>query len=71
MFRKLFSILLTPKTLLGRWTPTDMKKNNIKLDWANVDHCGTCSYEVKTLKKPEETKETKETVKPTSASVHP
>jgi len=22
-----------------------MKKNNIKIDWANVDHCGTCSYE--------------------------
>jgi hypothetical protein len=22
-----------------------MKKNKIKIDWANIDHCGTCSYE--------------------------
>jgi hypothetical protein len=28
-----------------------MKKNKIKIDWANIDHCGKCSYEEK--KKPE------------------
>jgi hypothetical protein len=28
-----------------------MKKNKIKIDWANIDHCGTCSYEKK--KQPE------------------
>lgn len=32
-------------TYLGRWCLTDIKKNNIKVDWANIDHCGTCSYE--------------------------
>jgi len=53
MFRKLLRIFIVSRepALLGRWTITDMKKNKIKIDWANVDHCGTCSYEVK--KKPE------------------
>lgn len=34
----------TNKTILGRWEPTGHKVNKIKIDWANVDHCGTCSY---------------------------
>jgi hypothetical protein len=38
-------------SVLGRWALTDMKKNKIKIDWANIDHCGTCSYEEK--KKPD------------------
>lgn len=28
---------------LGRWTRTTEKENAIKVFWANVDHCGTCS----------------------------
>jgi hypothetical protein len=28
---------------LGRWTRTDSPTNAIKVDWANTDHCGTCS----------------------------
>ena len=53
MFRKLFRLFLVKESLLplGRWSLTDMKKNKIKIDWANIDHCGTCSYEEK--KKPE------------------
>ena len=53
MFRRLIRIFIatTEPSVLGRWSLTDMKKNKIKIDWANVDHCGTCSYEVK--KKPE------------------
>ena len=53
MFRKLIRIFITMKepSVLGRWALTDMKKNKIKIDWANIDHCGTCSYEAK--KKPE------------------
>jgi len=49
MFRRLIRIFIMTKkpSVLGRWTITDMKKNKIKIDWANVDHCGTCSYEVK------------------------
>lgn len=46
MFRKLFSIAIIPdKPLLGRWTRTTEKANSIKIFWANVDHCGTCSGE--------------------------
>jgi hypothetical protein len=47
MFRKLFRIFIVSRepSLLGRWSITDMKQNKIKIDWANVDHCGTCSYE--------------------------
>jgi len=53
MFRKLVRIFITMKepSVLGRWALTDMKKNKIKIDWANIDHCGTCSYEEK--KKPD------------------
>ena len=54
MFRKLFRLFLIKESLLplGRWSLTDMKKNKIKIDWANIDHCGTCSYEEK-KKKPD------------------
>ena len=36
----------TNKTALGRWECTGSKENKIKIDWANVDHCGTCSYKI-------------------------
>lgn len=47
---------------LGRWQRTCENKNNIKIDWANTDHCGTCLYKKteekdqkqKLLEKPQE-----------------
>ena len=45
MFRKLFRLATRPDTPLGRWTRTSDKMNSIKIFWANVDHCGTCSSE--------------------------
>ena len=46
MRRRLFPFLqyiqFSP-VLLGRWTRTDSPTNAIKVDWANTDHCGTCS----------------------------
>ena len=46
MFLKIFKAHMSPsvKTSLGRWECTNMKLNEIKIDWANVDHCGTCSH---------------------------
>ena len=40
MLRRLFLIAHVP---LGRWTRTDSSVNAIKIDWANTDHCGTCT----------------------------
>lgn len=31
--------------LLGRWCRTDKKLNDVKVDLANVDHCGICVHE--------------------------
>ena len=60
MFRKVFRMFIVSRepALLGRWTITDMKQNKIKIDWANVDHCGTCSYD-KPKKKEDVSKPTK------------
>ena len=33
------------KTLLGRWNRSCEQSTEIKVNWANVDHCGTCSKE--------------------------
>jgi hypothetical protein len=33
------------KTLLGRWNRSCDQSTEIKVNWANVDHCGTCSKE--------------------------
>jgi hypothetical protein len=30
---------------LGRWCRTDKVLNDVKVDLANVDHCGTCVHE--------------------------
>ena len=40
MFRRFFKI---DPVLLGRWARTNPSLNAIKIDWANTDHCGTCS----------------------------
>ena len=46
MFRRIYNHLrgngLPP---LGRWCLKDKSKNDWKIDSANTDHCGTCSYE--------------------------
>jgi len=60
MFRKIFRIFASREpSLLGRWTITDMKQNKIKIDWANVDHCGTCSYEIPKKKTEDKSKPAK------------
>ena len=51
MFRKLSVIPLC----LGRWARTSNELNNIKVDLANIDHCGVCVHE-KTGKEPEKPK---------------
>jgi hypothetical protein len=30
---------------LGRWCRTEKPLNDIKVDLANMDHCGTCDHE--------------------------
>lgn len=37
--------LRTAPVLLGRWCRTDKKLNDIKVDLANIDHCGTCTHD--------------------------
>ena len=32
-----------PQVMLGRWIRTTPKLTNIKIDYANEDHCGACS----------------------------
>jgi hypothetical protein len=42
MLRRLF-IRPTHQHVLGRWQRSSEKAIAIKVDWANIDHCGTCS----------------------------
>ncbi len=43
---------LPSKIPLGRWERTTHVKNNLKIDMANIDHCGTCSFlEIKEVEK--------------------
>ena len=45
MFRRIFNYLQRIQPIpLGRWCLKDKSKNNWKVDTANTDHCGTCSY---------------------------
>ena len=44
MLRRLFQRDYVP---LGRWTRTTRVLNAIKIDWANTDHCGTCTLPTK------------------------
>ena len=43
-FEKMRMIRNAP-ILLGRWCRTDKKLNDVKVDLANVDHCGICFHE--------------------------
>ncbi len=47
---------LRPRNVpLGRWCRTEKNHNDIKVDLANMDHCGTCASdkikEAQTVKK--------------------
>lgn len=43
LFSSLFRSI--PKTLLGRWERTPEKLSSIKIKYANIDHCGSCSLQ--------------------------
>lgn len=46
MLRRILNYLRATETpLLGRWCLKDKSKSNWKIDTANTDHCGPCSYE--------------------------
>jgi hypothetical protein len=46
MLRRILNHLRTAEPpLLGRWCLKDKSKSDWKIDTANTDHCGTCSYE--------------------------
>lgn len=32
----------TKPITLGRWSNENLKKTNLKIDYANEDHCGVC-----------------------------
>jgi hypothetical protein len=49
MLRNIFS-KSSSKTLLGRWNLSCDRSTAIKVNWANVDHCGTCSKEELNIK---------------------
>ena len=55
LFQKLRMIRSAP-VLLGRWCRTDKKLNDVKVDLANVDHCGICFHK---KPKPEAEKKSK------------
>ena len=46
MLRRILNHLSTVEPPpLGRWCLKDKSKSDWKIDTANTDHCGTCSYE--------------------------
>ena len=45
ILRYLHALKTSPPPLLGRWCNNDKSKNNWKVDMANTDHCGSCSYD--------------------------
>jgi hypothetical protein len=44
-FLKKLRIMRSAPVLLGRWCRTGKKLNDVKVDLANVDHCGICFHE--------------------------
>lgn len=42
-FLKNFTNTDTKKITLGRWSNENTKKTNLKIDYANEDHCGVCT----------------------------
>jgi len=45
MFLQKMRTMRSAPVLLGRWCRTDKKLNDVKVDLANVDHCGICVHE--------------------------
>lgn len=41
----------TQQITLGRWTNENNKKTNLKIDYANEDHCGVCTNLLKNKNK--------------------
>ena len=39
------------KITLGRWSNENQKKTDLKVDYANEDHCGVCTNLLKKIKK--------------------
>jgi hypothetical protein len=50
LFHK-FRIIRSSPVLLGRWCRTEQNLNNVKVDLANIDHCGTCVLDKKMINK--------------------
>jgi hypothetical protein len=45
MFRQIILRLFpAERPLLGRWCLNDKTKNSWKIDMANIDNCGTCTF---------------------------
>jgi len=44
LFQNLRKWRLSKTVPLGRWCRTEKTLNDIKVDLANVDHCGTCLH---------------------------
>jgi hypothetical protein len=54
MLQRLFQKFLNVRSNtvpLGRWCRTEQGLNNVKVDLANIDHCGTCVLDKKMIKK--------------------
>ena len=46
----LFNLLMNIKSnkiSLGRWSNENLNKTNLKVDYANEDHCGVCTSFIK------------------------
>ena len=60
MLRKFIQSLFTLSSgpQLGRWKRLDHMSTIQKIDWANEDHCGTCSNGLGNSRKPSSSSET-------------
>jgi hypothetical protein len=50
-------IIKTNSPLLGRWKLDTTNSTKLKIDMANVDHCGTCTFKAVTKKLEKNSKE--------------
>jgi len=51
MLRTLLRKLRSAPVLLGRWCRTEKNMNDLKVDLANIDHCGVCMLDKDKIKK--------------------
>lgn len=47
---KYFTNTKTQQIRLGRWSNENVKKTNLKVDYANEDHCGVCTGLINKIK---------------------